>query len=200
MSAFEQLVIRTDIAYQRWLASTDGDVFDDDEIVAVFCRNSLRERNATYEVAQWLPDHLMIGQEGDRGYFLTCDGAAGPILCIDLGGLSAGEGTVVAPTFEAWLRTGFALPPEPEWLTADVYVDRVPVDSVQILYQLRKLLGATWRFSDLRALLATQPFLAVKACHTGVLQDRLEQAPDLRPFFFHDANGALEPVWSGDER
>lgn len=200
MSAFEQLAIRTDIAYQRWLASTDDDVLSDDTIVIMFCRDSLRERNATYGIAHWLPDHLMIGQEGDRGYFLTCDGAAGPVLCIDLGALTVTDGTVVAPTFEEWLHTGFTLPPEPESerLSADVYVDRVAADSVQILYRLRKLLGATWSFSDLRALLADQPFLAVRACPTWVLQDRLEQAPDLRPFLFHDANGALEPVWPHD--
>ncbi|MET7951183.1 hypothetical protein [Micromonospora sp. NPDC005324] len=62
----------------------------------------------------------------------------------DLGGLGKVDLAVVAPVFEVWLRSGFALPPGPQPNlppTADVHVDKVPVDAVQLPARARKLLG-----------------------------------------------------------
>lgn len=42
-------------------------------------------------------------------------------------------------------------------VVADIYVDRVPQDGLQVLVELRRLLGMVWPFSDLRNLLANQP-------------------------------------------
>ncbi|GGN43708.1 hypothetical protein FHR83_008076 [Actinoplanes campanulatus] len=110
MEMVEQLVSRTDAAYQRWLASVTDDVEADG--VYVYCRESLPERNTTYEIGEWLTGYLMIGQDGDRGFFLRCDGG-GPVFRADLGGLGEVDLQVVAPAFEVWLRSGFALPPDP---------------------------------------------------------------------------------------
>ncbi|GAA4581861.1 hypothetical protein GCM10023176_62750 [Micromonospora coerulea] len=153
MEMVEQLVSRTDAAYQRWLAAVTDDVAAAAGVV-VYCRESLLERNTTYGIGEWLAGYLMIGQEGDRGFFLRCDDGGGPVFWADLGGLGEVDLEVVAPAFEVWLRSGFALPPDPVPdlpLTADVYVDKVPVDGVQLLVRARKLLGADWRFGDLRA-------------------------------------------------
>ena len=113
MGMIEQLVSRTDAAYQRWLAVTPDDVAADAGLL-VFCRESLPERNTTYEVGEWLAGHLMIAQEGDRGFFLRCDGDGGPVFSADLGALGSVDPEVVAPEFEVWLRSGFALPPDGE--------------------------------------------------------------------------------------
>lgn len=67
----EQLVFRTDVAYRRWLAAATDDVVADG--VVVYCRESLSERNTAYGIGEWLAGYLMIGQEGDRGFFLRCD-------------------------------------------------------------------------------------------------------------------------------
>jgi hypothetical protein len=192
----EQLISRTDAAYQRWLASVTDDV--EAGGVYVYCRESLPERNTTYGIGEWLPGYLMIGQDGDRGFFLRCDAGGGPVFRADLGGLGEADLDVAAPVFEVWLRSGFALPPDPEPdlpLTADVHVGGIPVDKVQLLVRARKLLGADWRFVDLRGLLATQPFLAVRSAPLYALRRDLEHAPELQPHLLYATGQGLEPVW-----
>lgn len=199
MEMVEQLVSRTDAAYQRWLASVTDDVVAD--WVGMFSRESLLERHTTYGIGEWLPGYLMIGQEGDRGFFLRCDGGGGSVFQADLGGLGEADLVVVAPAFEVWRRSGFALPPEPEPdlpMTADLYVDGVPVDAVHLLARARKLLGVDWRFVDLRGLLAVQPFLAVRSARLYVLRRDLEHAPELRPYLLYATGHGLEAIWPTD--
>ncbi|GAA3216973.1 hypothetical protein ACFO1B_15755 [Dactylosporangium siamense] len=198
MELVEHVISRTDAAYQRWLASVTDDVVAGG--VVVYCLESLPERNTTYEIGEWLTGYLMIGQEGDRGFFLKCDDDGGPVFRGDLGGLGEVDLDVVAPEFEVWLRSGFALPADPEPdlpPTADVYVAGIPVDGVQLLVRARKLLGVDWRFGDLRGLLAAQPFLAVRSAHLYALRRALEYAPELRPYVFYTTDHGLEAVWPG---
>jgi hypothetical protein len=193
----EQLLSRADPVYQRWLASVTDDV-DAAGGLRMFCRESLLERHTAYEIGEWLTGYLMIGQEGDRGFFLECDGGGGPVFRVDLGGSGEADLDVVAPVFEEWLHSGFALPPDPEPelpLTADIYVDNVPVDAVQLLMQVKKLLGADWRLGDLRGLLASQPFLAARSAHPYALRHRLENAPQLRPYVYYATDHGLKAVW-----
>lgn len=199
MATVEQLISRTDAAYQRWLASVTDDV-DVAEGVVMYCLESLLERNTTYGIGEWLTGYLMIGQEGDRGFFLRCDDG-GPVFRADLGSRGEVDLDVAAPTFEEWLRSGFTVPPDPERElppTADVYVGRIPVDGVQLLVRARKLLGVDWRFGDLRGLLATQPFLAARSAHLYPLRHALKCAPELRPYLFYATDHGLEAIWPTD--
>jgi hypothetical protein len=105
---------------------------------------------------------------------------------------------VVAPAFEVWLRSGFAMPrdPVPDMpLTADVYIDKIPVDGVALLMRARKLLSADWRVGDLRSLLAAQPFLAARSAHPYALRRDLKSVPELRQHLFYAADNGLKAVW-----
>ena len=97
-----------------------------------------------------------------------------------------------------WLRSGFPMPPDPVPdvpLTADVYIDKFPVDGVALLMRARKLLGADWRVGDLRSLLAAQPFLAARSAHPYALRRDLKSAPELRQHLFYATDNGLETVW-----
>ncbi|MEU8153645.1 hypothetical protein AB0B94_08285 [Micromonospora sp. NPDC048986] len=199
MEMVEQLISRTDASYQRWLASVTDDVVADG--VVMYCLASLLERNTTYGIGEWLTGHLMIGQEGDRGLFLRCDDGGGPVFWADLGGLGDVDLDVAAPGFEVWLRSGFALPADPEPHlppTADVYLGNIPVDGLQLLVGARKLLGADWRFGELRGLLAAQPFLAARSAQLYALRRDLEHASELRPYLLYATDHGLAAVWPTD--
>jgi hypothetical protein len=79
---------------------------------------------------------------------------------------------------------------------AEIYIDRVPRDAVTILVELRRLLGTSWPFSDLRNLLDAQPIHADTG-NPANLNRTLTAVPKLRPYLFYDADGDLIPVWSG---
>lgn len=197
METVERLVSRADAAYRRWLADVTDDVTAGTTGLSVFCRESLPERNATYDVGGRLAGHLLIGQDGDRGYFLDCDG--GQVLSADLGAPGPDDLDLVAPTFEVWLRSGFALPsgPAPDLpLVADVYIDTMPVDAVALLMRARTLLGADWRVADLRRMLAAQPFLAAPSARPWRVRAQLESAPELRPHLFCSAADGLTAIWA----
>lgn len=165
----------------------------------MFRRESLLERNTTYEVGEWLAGYLMIGQEGDRGYFLRCDGDGGPVFSADLGTPGSADLDVVAPAFEVWLRSGFTLPSEPQPdmpLIADIHIDTMPVDGVALLMRARKLLGADWRVADLRNMLAAQPFLAARSAQPWRVRGKLKSASELRQHLFYAADHGLEPIWA----
>jgi hypothetical protein len=77
---------------------------------------------------------------------------------------------------------------------AEIYVDQVPQDAVKILVELRRLLGRSWPFSDLRTMLAAQP-VHVATRDVAELRTALTAAPRLRPYLFHDSRDGLIPVW-----
>lgn len=79
---------------------------------------------------------------------------------------------------------------------ADICVDGVPQDGLEVLVELRRLLGMVWPFSELRTLLATQPIRA-GARDLAELRNTLTAVPHLRPYLFHDTRGRLIPVWPG---
>ena len=114
MTTIEQLIAQAEPAYRRWLDSITDDVIVDNGVVALRCRDTLPERNATYELATYLPGYLMIGDDsGGSGFVIACNGGAGPVFLVDLGSLHEDDFTVVAPTFEQWARDGFPLPQVP---------------------------------------------------------------------------------------
>ena len=77
---------------------------------------------------------------------------------------------------------------------ADIYVDRVPHDCLEILVELRRLLGMAWPFSDLRNLIAAQP-IPTGAGDVAKLRTALTALPHLHPYLFHNIRGRLIPVW-----
>ncbi|GIH09261.1 hypothetical protein Rhe02_73280 [Rhizocola hellebori] len=100
-----------------------------------------------------------------------------------------------------WLAEAAEPAPDPEdllpWNTS-IYIDQIPLDSIKILIQLRRILGTAWPFSDLRGLLASQPLLADAAGDPRALRRKLDQFPELRPYLFFEADGRLESVWPQD--
>lgn len=111
MATVEQLIALTDPAYGRWLGSVGDDVGVGNGVL-LYCRETLRERNATFEVADYAPGHLLIGDDsGGSGFVIACAGVAGPVFRVDLGSLDEDDFVVVAATFQAWAAGGFAVPP-----------------------------------------------------------------------------------------
>lgn len=63
----DRLLTHSDPAYQRWLAAIADDITVGDGSILLYGRESLPERNATYEVAEWLPAGIMTSGRDPAG-------------------------------------------------------------------------------------------------------------------------------------
>ncbi|GAA0224089.1 hypothetical protein [Cryptosporangium japonicum] len=110
MASIEHLISLTDPAYQQWLDVLDDDHGIDSGVV-LYSRQTLPERNTTFEVAEYAPGYLMIGDDsGGYGFLLACTSTPGPVFHSDLGSLQLDGFLHVADTFSEWRATGFSLP------------------------------------------------------------------------------------------
>ncbi|MFF2079704.1 hypothetical protein ACFVXG_33720 [Kitasatospora sp. NPDC058162] len=74
--------------------------------VAVYSAGCIGERNATYEVAQYAPGFLLIGDDsGGRGFLLRVDDPGSAVFSSDLGDLDPADFDVVAGDFASWIES-----------------------------------------------------------------------------------------------
>jgi hypothetical protein len=93
--------------HEKWLDSVSEDVELADGVL--YSRAGLAERNLTFEVAEYAPGFLLIGQ-GGAGGFLIPVGQDGPVYRVDLGSMAPDDFEVVAESFGGWWRAGFPVP------------------------------------------------------------------------------------------
>ena len=184
MKDFTKLIIKLPESYVNWLDSIDESARFND-LVLLYSQDDLPERNATYEIYKYLPNHLLIGDDsGGRGILLrrSMDSA---VYIADLGGLQPDDLVELATSFSKWQESGFKLPKEKEHflpLVADIYVDCVP--DLKTLFAIKKMLGEPWPVSKMRDFLNNQPFLAKECAHPNAIVKDLEKQPELKPYLF----------------
>ncbi|CAI3954405.1 unnamed protein product [Commensalibacter communis] len=68
--------------------------------VSLYSYSDLMERNETYQIQEYEPDYLLIGQDGDQGYFIYVkpNHLSEVIYINDLGALGSLEMQPIAPT------------------------------------------------------------------------------------------------------
>ncbi|MFJ2776860.1 hypothetical protein [Kitasatospora sp. NPDC087315] len=72
---------------------------------AVYAAGCIGERNTTYEVAQYAPGFVLVGDDsGGRGFLLRADDPGSPVFSSDLGDLDPADFEVEAPDFASWLE------------------------------------------------------------------------------------------------
>lgn len=88
--------------YRRFLVEDVGEAdacevrIGADEFASFYGAHVLGERNQTYDVQSASPGFLMIGQDGDLGYFIHTERGSDVIYSQDLGALGILEMDVVA--------------------------------------------------------------------------------------------------------
>ena len=58
--------------YREFLSQIDkiGEFLIENTGVVLYSKIDLEERNTTYQIEEWEPDFFLIGQEGDRAFFI----------------------------------------------------------------------------------------------------------------------------------
>ena len=71
--------------------------------ITLYSFNYIEERNLTYEIQEYEPDFIMIGQDGDMGYFLKNDGNEF-IYSNDLGAIGSSEMEIVSINIDDFIE------------------------------------------------------------------------------------------------
>lgn len=88
--------------YRRYLSEAIGenDAWEittrEGDAIALFNHHDLLERNQTYDVQSVEPEYLLIGQDGDLGYFIHARESREAIYTLDLGALGSLQMACVA--------------------------------------------------------------------------------------------------------
>lgn len=90
----------------EFLSRQTGEPRDDG--LMIYAPEDIAERNQTYELAQYLPDHLMVGDDsGGRGILLDSRGA---VWICGLGALFLDMRELLSPHLSQWVEQGCPLP------------------------------------------------------------------------------------------
>lgn len=94
--------------YRSFLAAT-AEYRSESISTLIYGRESIQERNETYECREYLPGHLMIGDDSG-GSAIVLSLATGELHRIGMGAMTEEFFEPVASEFAAWEASGFGLP------------------------------------------------------------------------------------------
>jgi hypothetical protein len=74
--------------------------------VAVYSAGCIGERNTTYEVGQYAPGFILVGDDsGGRGFLLRADDPVSAVFSSDLGDLDPADFDVESTDFASWIES-----------------------------------------------------------------------------------------------
>ncbi len=197
MRDYDTLIANTDPIYQKWLSALVDDIVVENDVVHLFSRPSIPERNETNEMETYLPEHLLIGDDSGDMVFVLSLKAVSPIWWVDAGSLQIDTFRVVSPSFATWQASSFALPAEQAYhlpLRGDIFVDNVP--DIRTMFAIKTFLSLGWGATEMKELLRKQPFLAIKnGCPIGIEQ-KLKKSPTFKDYVFFANGSKLERICS----
>ncbi len=92
--------------YRSFLAGAGDDFLADNDRTLVYGRESVMERNETFESQVYCPGHLVIGDDsGGSALVLSLDD--GRVYRVDMGAMTPDCFELVAPSIVAWIAAGF---------------------------------------------------------------------------------------------
>lgn len=197
MRDYDQLIALADPEYQAWLDELPQDIVIDNNIVVLYSRKSISERNETNEMELYLQDYLIIGGDsGDMAFVLALK-ARSPVWRVDEGSLRIEDFEEIAPSFSKWRDSNFTLPQQPKChlpLHADIYIDHV--ENLKTMFELKKLLAQNWSANQLKSFLQEQPLLAIKLGPPRAIKGKLKKNPTLTSFVYYKKGESLERICS----
>jgi hypothetical protein len=125
------------------------------------------ERNETFEVGEYAPTMILIGDDGGgNGFFIKRNDEQAAVYKIDLGAIGSTDGTVVSSNFEGWLAGGVkqsTVDKLSENETEDdrlvtIFLVREPKEGLKGLLSIKSMLKLNISIADLKKSLDNLPF------------------------------------------
>lgn len=162
--------------HRRLLGLADGIALASGGLV--YGSADLVERNRTFEVAQWLPDHVAIGDDGGGALVIVRTRPSSPVWRIGAGALGSAEPVELAGSVEAWVARGCPTSVEDDdgdWpATADLYLDVLPEGKLVNLVAIKNGLKLELGMSRLKELAGALPACLARDVPYGKYRQRCE--------------------------
>jgi hypothetical protein len=95
-------------AYRELMRFSNGALLDSG--VSIYSVGDVAERNATYEVLEYCPGFLLVGDDsGGRGFLIDTNDNAGRVYGSGLGDLDPSEFVTIASTLQDWVDKGLGV-------------------------------------------------------------------------------------------
>lgn len=148
----------------------ESDGLTTDDGVLVYGADEIVERNQTLEVAAYAPGYLAVGDDGGGRALLLSPSEVG--CWVDMGSMDPSGGAPLGMTFVAWLEAGLPLPVETGTPggVVDIFLERVPVDRLKAMFQLKKHLGLTIGATELKDLMSNVPACVQEGVAQGLAE------------------------------
>lgn len=165
------------------------------EWVVLYGRDSIDERNQTYQVQLNVPQSVAIGDDsGGRAILLRLDYSDGVYIC-GHGALGSVELEPLSPSFKTWFDEGCPLPEEEERklpLCGDLWLIGVPAGGLKDLLRLKNLLGLQNNLGELKQKLTQTPCLLAESIPPVAFSKRLANEPELASVIGFSDRGSSE--------
>ena len=146
----------------------------------------IAERNATFEVAQYAPDHLAIGDDSGGRMILTRATADETTVChSDMGDLQPARFAALSGNLVSWIRDGAHIPesarPSSDPLAlVDLYLERAPPD-LRGLLEIKRTLSLDLSLGELKHAMEAVPAPLIRGVPAQKWRMRVDKLPpDLR--------------------
>lgn len=110
MNSLEEIEIRLGLTlpepYRSYLEKNNESFIASNGLTLIFGRDTIIERNTTFESKRYCPSYLVVGDDsGGSAFVLSL--SDGMIHSVSIGAMTPDCFEDVAPSFEAWANAGF---------------------------------------------------------------------------------------------
>jgi hypothetical protein len=150
---------------------SDGASFPETGVV-LYSTADIAERNTTYEVAEYAPDLILIGDDsGGNGFLMHATAESTEVLKIDLGAIGSTEGIVLATDLIAWIRQGCPInidalsTPRETNEKVDIILEKLPKDGLKGMLLIKQRMSLTLNVAQLKEAIEQVPTTLIKGVY-----------------------------------
>lgn len=150
--------------------------------VVLYSTTDIAERNNTYEVAEYAPDLLLIGDDsGGNGLFMRANVASTEVLKIDLGAIGSTEGTVLNTDLLAWVEQGCPLDvsasntPRKTNKKVDIILEKSPKDGLKGMLFIKQKMSLALSAAQLKEAMEHVPTILLRGVYYSKYQSAYEE-------------------------
>ncbi len=165
------------VLQQFWQQADGGEL---NSGVKLYSLDEIDERNETFEVAEYAPQLVLIGDDsGGDGFFLDRQTDASRVYQIGLGAIGSSEGRLVSENLLTWLAEGAVSTEEStseaDALLVDIYLTKPPEQGMKALLTIKSKLKLDLGIAALKQLATQTPVMLLSSVYRSKYRKAVDE-------------------------